>query len=92
MGEIDDAMAKADETLTAAFDWARVAAARFEVRLTVYTRAGHAAETLVRVADEEGCDLIVLGYRHRAKLREWWSDSIVERVLRVARCATMLVP
>jgi len=92
MGEIDDAMAKADESLTAAFDWARFAAARFEVPLTVYARAGHPAETLVRVAEEEGCDLIVLGHRHRVRLREWWSDSIVERVLHIARCSTMLVP
>src|SRR5215472_500623 len=49
---------------------------------TLPVRVGHPAETLVRMAEEEGCDLIVLGRRGLTSVQRWMLGSVSERVLR----------
>lgn len=53
--------------------------------------AGHAAEEIVRVAEEEGFDLIVLGSRGMSGVREYLLGSISDRVSHHAPCSVLIV-
>jgi nucleotide-binding universal stress UspA family protein len=61
------------------------------VSLETRIQAGHPADTLVRVAREEGFDLIVLGRRGLTPVQRWMLGSVSERVLRYAHCPVMVV-
>lgn len=52
---------------------------------------GTPREAILEVADEQGADLIVLGAR-RAMLQDRSSESLVDHVLRHARCPVLIVP
>ena len=47
---------------------------------------GDAAETIVRVAGEEKCDLIIMGTHGRSGLAHRLRGSVAEKVLRQAGC------
>jgi nucleotide-binding universal stress UspA family protein len=91
-GEVQDAIQhEVKGPLAVAFQWARHQAGRAEVHLTLWVRVGHPADTLVRIAEEEGCGLIVLGRRGLTPVQRWVLGSVSERVLRYAHCAVMVV-
>jgi nucleotide-binding universal stress UspA family protein len=50
---------------------------------------GDAAAEIVKVAREEGCDLIVMGTHGRTGLRHALMGSVAERVLRQAPCPVL---
>lgn len=52
---------------------------------------GKPAAQIVRVANEEGCDLIVLGTHGRTGLRRALMGSVAEEVSRTARCPVVTV-
>jgi nucleotide-binding universal stress UspA family protein len=92
LGEVQDAIQQEVKgPLADAFRWARYQAGRADVRLTLLVRAGHPAHTLVQIAEEEGCGLIVLGRRGLTPVRRWLLGWVSERVLRYARCPVMVV-
>ncbi len=69
---------------------------RFQVsdsRVSVEHRLveGDAAREIVRVANEVGCDLIVMGSHGRTGLQRLVFGSVTEQVLRKARCPVMTV-
>ena len=51
---------------------------------------GHPAEAIVRVANEEKCDLIVIGSRGLSGLKEFLLGSVSNRVLHHARCPVLV--
>jgi nucleotide-binding universal stress UspA family protein len=55
---------------------------------------GDAVETIVRVASEEKCDLIIMGTHGRSGLSHLLRGSVAEKVLRQAGCpvVTLRVP
>jgi nucleotide-binding universal stress UspA family protein len=89
--EVNAALAEARGPLAEAFRWARVEARRAGVSLETRIQAGHPADTLVRVAREEGFDLIVLGRRGLTPVQRWMLGSVSERVVRYAYCPVMVV-
>mgnify|MGYP000300731273 FL=1 len=89
--EVNAALAEAQGPLAEAFRWARAEARRAGVSLETRIQAGHPADTLVRVAREEGFDLIVLGRRGLTPVQRWMLGSVSERVLRYAHCPVMVV-
>lgn len=89
--EVNAALAEARGPLADAFRWARAEARRAGVSLETRIQAGHPADTLVRVAREEGFDLIVLGRRGLTPVQRWMLGSVSERVLRYAHCPVMVV-
>lgn len=60
---------------------------RYEHRLAM----GTAADDIVRVADEEGADLIVIGTHGRTGLMRVLMGSVAESVMRLATCPVMTV-
>jgi nucleotide-binding universal stress UspA family protein len=52
---------------------------------------GTPQEAIIEVADEQGADLIVLG-AGRAMLDDRSSESLIDHVLRRARCPVVIVP
>ena len=59
--------------------------------VTPMVGVGGAAEEIVRVAQEEGVDLIVMGTHGRTGLRHLLTGSVAETVLRTARCPVFTV-
>lgn len=55
-------------------------------------KTGHAAEEIIRFADEIGADLIVIGARGHSKLDRLLLGTTAERVVRHARCPVLVVP
>ncbi len=52
---------------------------------------GHTAELILKVAEEEGCDLIVMGTIGRSRLKRLLLGSVAENVVRHAHCPVMVV-
>ncbi|WP_253706371.1 universal stress protein, partial [Thermus scotoductus] len=89
--ELEGVLEEAKGPLAEAFRFAQREAARRGVVLRTRSQVGHPAETLVRVAEEEGFDLIVLGRRGLTPVQRWMLGSVSERVLRYAPSAVMVV-
>ena len=60
---------------------------KYEHRLVM----GTAADDIVRVADEEGADLIVIGTHGRTGLMRVLMGSVAESVMRLATCPVLIV-
>jgi nucleotide-binding universal stress UspA family protein len=52
---------------------------------------GSAPEEILRVAEEEGCDLIVMGTQGRTGLARLLMGSVAEKVMRGAHCPVLTV-
>jgi nucleotide-binding universal stress UspA family protein len=61
------------------------------VTLEIRLEQGHAAAEILRMAQEIGCDLIVMGTQGRTGLRRLLTGSVAEAVLRQARCPVLVV-
>lgn len=87
---------KAVKTLEARVEKARVAAMKGgepieSERVTVHIRAGVSEDEIVRLADDLGADLIVLGTHGRRGLKSLVLGSVAESVLRTAKRAVLVV-
>ncbi len=90
-GEVQAALKEANGPLAEAIRWANAEAARFQVPFRVQKQLGHPAESLVRIAEAEAFDLIVLGRRGRSTAARWMLGSVSERVLQYAHCPVMVI-
>jgi nucleotide-binding universal stress UspA family protein len=90
-GEVQAALKEADGPLAEAVAWAKAEASRLGLTLRVHKHLGHPAETIVRFAEEQKFDLVILGRRGRSAVTRWILGSISERVLRDAHCPVMVV-
>ena len=52
---------------------------------------GHPAQAIARVADERGCDLVVLGHTGHSGLYHLFLGSTADRVVERAHCAVLIV-
>jgi nucleotide-binding universal stress UspA family protein len=52
---------------------------------------GHPAEQIIRRAEADHVDLILLGRRGMSRFEKWILGSISERVLRYAHCPVMVI-
>jgi nucleotide-binding universal stress UspA family protein len=69
---------------------ARVSAAGVAVETSL--RGGNPAREILAVADEQGCDLVVLGTHGRGGVEHLLLGSVTEKVVRKASCPVMVVP
>ncbi|HEX3005425.1 universal stress protein [Cellulomonas sp. SG140] len=56
----------------------------------VVTQVGHPAEQILRYAETNGVDHIVLGHRGRSRLERWMLGSVSRRVATYARCTVTI--
>src|SRR5579859_3048248 len=63
MGEVDGFMEEKDRYFERVGERAAAIAAEHGARLRHEVRVGHAAEQIVRFAEEAGADLVVMGYK-----------------------------
>ena len=75
-------MASSRETIQAAADAAGL-------RVTVEIESGHAARTILEVAEKTGADLIVIG-SHQPGLEDYLLGSTASRVVRHAKCDVLI--
>ncbi|MCA8943734.1 MAG: universal stress protein [Planctomycetes bacterium] len=61
------------------------------VNVRTLIRDGYASEELVEMADEEGCDLIVISTHGRSGIKHLLMGSTAERVVRKASCPVLTV-
>ena len=69
----------------------RLGAPEAQVRVEHRLEEGDAATQILRVAQEMGCDLIVLGTHGRTGLGRLLMGSVAEQVLRTASCPVLTV-
>jgi universal stress protein A len=77
-----------EEALTRLQDLMRGA---FQGTWEVEVAVGHPADTIVRVAQERGADLIVMGTHGRTGLQHVLLGSVAEKVVRLAPCPVLTV-
>jgi nucleotide-binding universal stress UspA family protein len=74
-----------------AFATLRAKAQEWEVDLETAIAVGHPAEQIIRRAEADHIDLILLGRRGMSRFEKWILGSISERVLRYAHCPVMVI-
>ena len=89
--EMEAVLESAVEHFHAQFDRLKEAADSLGVETKFELRAGHPAEQIVFMADEEKADAIVLGDRGRSFVQRWLLGSIAKRVLAYAHCTVIVV-
>jgi nucleotide-binding universal stress UspA family protein len=72
-------------------DQARRALAERPLRADFVPSTGPPAEAIVRLAQERGADLIVVGTRHKKFLERLVEGSVLQDVLRRAKCDVLVV-
>jgi nucleotide-binding universal stress UspA family protein len=90
VGEVDEVKREKDAFFTRLLTSTRQQAQAAGVELEVELRPGHAAELIVRVAQERQVDLIVVGHKGHF-LRDHLLGSTAERVSEHADCPVMIV-
>lgn len=61
------------------------------VELETSIAVGHPAEQILRQAEDEHADLIVMGRRGLTRVTRWMLGSVSERVLRYAHCPVTVI-
>jgi nucleotide-binding universal stress UspA family protein len=89
--EVKFFLEEAERRLAEAFRWAKEEARKNGVDLEVRTEVGHREEVLIKGAENEKFDLIIIGRRGITKVKRWMLGSISERVLRYAPCPVMVL-
>ncbi len=84
---IDQSVDVAQATITAAVQQLRDSGLEFSTNIL----EGPAPEAILRVAETEGCDLIVLGSRGLGELRGLLLGSVSDRVLQRAQVPVLVV-
>jgi nucleotide-binding universal stress UspA family protein len=72
-------------------DQAQRALAERPLRADFVASVGPPAEAIVRLAQERGADLIVVGTRHKGFLERLVEGSVLQEVLRRAECDVLVV-
>ena len=76
----------------AVFDAVRGLSDARHVRLSTRLERGPVVETVVKVADEIGADVIVVGSHRQTWLGRLLGGSVAESIMRAAGCAVLAVP
>lgn len=88
-GNLDEAMR---QTARDAADYAKSHALDAGVqKVSAFIKAGQPARTIVAMAREKGCDLIVLGSRGLGATESYLLGSVSHKVTGIAECPVMVV-
>lgn len=70
---------------------ARRALASAGLRAKIELRAGKPADEIRGIAEEGRADIVVVGFRQRARVEALWEDSVAEQILAETHCSLLLV-
>jgi nucleotide-binding universal stress UspA family protein len=73
------------------FERLREAARMIGVEMVAHVAIGHPAEQVLRHAEDNHADLIVMGRRGLTRATRWILGSVSERVMRYAHCPVTVV-
>ena len=90
IGEVEEVKREKDEFFRTLAATARGRGEDAGLEIDVQVRPGHPAELIVRVAEEGGYDLVVLGHRGHFE-RDRLLGSTADRVSEHAHCPVMIV-
>lgn len=89
--EVNGVLEDAKNFFAQALEQAKNLAAREGITLTTKVVPGHPADTLTRLVEEEGYDLVVLGSRGLSGIRRYLLGSVSEAVIRLASCPVLVI-
>jgi len=89
--EMEAVLDSAIEHYEARFRSLKELAEPFGVDVRFEVRAGHPAEQIVVVANDEKVDAIVMGHRGESFFQRWLLGSVAKRVLSYAHCTVVVV-
>jgi nucleotide-binding universal stress UspA family protein len=90
--ETEAVLDAASEYYRKRFDLLKQRAAAFDIDPRFEVEVGHPAEQIVRLANEENVEMIVMGHRGGGSfLQRWRLGSIARRVMNYAQCTVVVV-
>ncbi len=89
--ELEAVLESATEYYEGHFKCMKEQADMLGIDATFLVRAGHPAEQIVHMANEEKADVIVMGHRGESLLQRWMVGSVAKRVLSYAHCTVVVV-
>ncbi len=89
--EMDAVIDAATEHYRVLFQDLRKQAEGKGIQIKAEIRVGHPADQIVRYAEENGTDLIIMGQRGKSKIESWLVGSVSKRVISYAHCAVTIV-
>lgn len=89
--EVNGVMEDAKDFFGKVLEEAKDLAAREGLSLTTRIVPGHPADTLARLVEEEGYDLVVLGARGLSGFKRYLLGSVSEAVVRLASCPVLII-
>ncbi len=89
--ELVEDKAEADQVFGPAVRRARALAREREVSLMAHVVAGHPVQRIVKFVEDEGCDLLVIGFMGHSALYERVIGGTADRLVRLTPCAVMVV-
>ncbi len=91
VGELEEAKHEQNSYFEKVQEEAREVAGSHGLEIEGEVRAGHAAETIVRYANEGGFDLIVMGTHGHSLVRRFLLGGTTDKVTDHAPCSVMIV-
>ncbi|MGI9862132.1 universal stress protein [Moorella naiadis] len=89
--EVNGVLEDAKNFFAQALAEAQNLATREGVTLTTKVVPGHPADTLARLVEEEGYDLLVLGARGLSGIKRYLLGSVSEAMVRLANCPVLII-
>lgn len=89
--ELEAVLESATEHYKGHFKCMKELAESLGIEATFEVRAGHPAEQIVHMANEENADAIVMGHRGESFFQKWLVGSVAKRVLSYAHCTVIVV-
>jgi nucleotide-binding universal stress UspA family protein len=89
--EMDAIIESATQHYEELFKGLREKASERNLEIKTEVAIGHPADQVVRYADENACDMVVLGQRGKSKIQNWLLGSVSKRVATYAACTVIIV-
>lgn len=65
--------------------------ANYNINITSEIRVGHPADEICKMADKNGCDLLIMGSRGLGQIKGYLMGSVSNRVCRLVGCPVLIM-
>jgi len=91
MGEVDEFKREKDRYFDEVGDQAKQIAGEHGAQLEHEIRLGHAADVIVRFAEEAGADLLVMGYKGHSRVAQFMIGTTAQKVNAYSPASVLIV-